>query len=127
MPFDALTFPAVITNPTTLFRERRERAAALWATIPAEQWDMALFINRRRGAGCALGHLALHHVNGWYAGWPFKLMPRLSIILGPFASAAFYFGLSQKKANAIFGTERRPAATVAAQLLAAPYVLPAEG
>src|SRR3954465_13030977 len=61
MPFDAT--PA--TDSTVLYRTRRERACALWESLPRERFDLRCY-----GSGstaCALGWLARARMGGW--GW----------------------------------------------------------
>ncbi len=131
MPFDALTFPAVTTEPTTLFRERRERAcAAVLAVATSENFSIVSFIGRHTcgTTACFIGWMGLLKHDGWSFADETALAPGWAGA-NMVCDDEGYFGLSDEDSYAIF-YEQDPlvsAATVAAQLLAAPYVLPAEG
>jgi len=129
MPLDAVTYiPALDTH--ALYRERRERAAALWATVPPEQFDMGEW----RGSGqcgttaCALGWLAELRVDGWEwfsVGRSMGFLPGCGIASSITASAR-YFALPHLEAGSLFGDchSDLTAAGVGAVLLALPYCVP---
>ena len=101
MPFDAT--PA--TDPTVLYRTRRERACALWESLPRERFDLRCF-----GSGttaCALGWLARARMDGWE--WRHGWLPPRPVWRGGapnggcYQHAAEYFGLTLEQARACFG------------------------
>lgn len=134
MPFDS-THADAPADPAAVFRQRREAAAQLWETVPAERWNMQRW--RCGTTACALGWLACTGHGGWT--WFQEAEP-----VGPdlarsaYHSAADYFGISCDDAIQCFGPtvdsvrfHRRAriadvtAADVARTLLALPYAVPA--
>lgn len=96
MPFDST--PAIAPDPTALFRQRREAAAALWAGVPVEQFAMLAW--ECGTTACALGWLAHQRHDGWYwcGGYPVAPHDVMS-----FEGAASYFGLSLDMTHTCFG------------------------
>lgn len=113
MPFDGL---GPSGDPTTLFRERREAAAALWRAVRTP-FFMAFW------STCAVGWLAGQRHDGWHMdgdGVPCSADGQFG-----HCAAAAYFGLSRDDTLACFGGMQGfvTPALVAARLLAAPYDL----
>lgn len=84
MPFDGYSHEAV-------YRERRERAAALWQAVP--HFDV------RSWRTCALTHLASHRVDGWRMANGY---PRTRSAGCSFQHAAEYFGITFREAYGLF-------------------------
>lgn len=137
MPFDGQDF-VVNTDFTTLFRERRERAAELWRSVPREVFDLTKW--HCDSKACALGWLANRKHDGWKWGW-FRSVEESGAYLVPVwsgcrksatGSAASYFGLTRQDTERCFAigpitdTQRRKLTPddVACTLLALPYVVP---
>jgi hypothetical protein len=137
MPFDGQNFEAN-ADFTTLFRERRERAAELWRGVPTEAFYMGAWHCATKA--CALGWLANRRHDGWKWGWA-KSAENFGVALFPIwsetkkqgsgGSAAIYFGLTHEDARRCFAigeiTEEMEKLTpddVAKTLLALEYVTP---
>jgi hypothetical protein len=101
MPFDATPFTHTdqVADPTALYRERREKAAALWERVPVERFDLTGLACD--STACALGHLGLARHDGWNIPEGF-LVPEWGGVVGAGAAVA-YFGLTQEHAQAVFG------------------------
>ncbi len=100
MPLDTAAYQAPFPA-TTLFRHRRQAAAAIWLSIPApgfkmRQWECGT-------AACALGWLARYQFDGWI--WACH-QPRREpdVYQHPYDAAASYFDISLREAMAVFGS-----------------------
>jgi hypothetical protein len=136
MPFDGQDF-VVNADLTTLFRERRERAAELWRGVPREAFDLTKWHCDTKA--CALGWLATWAHDGWKWGWR-RAVDQSGAALIPIwsgrgkradSSAASYFGLTREDARRCFAIgeitaemEKLTPDDVAQTLLALPYVTP---
>jgi hypothetical protein len=139
MPFDATPFTTIdqVADPTALYRERREKAAALWERVPVEVFNMSTWICGT--TACALGHLGSAGFDGWVMdGDADRACPVWNDKVGQKAGAS-YFGLPADDAEALFccGNFERAyphrdylhqitPTDVARTLLALPYTLPSE-
>lgn len=143
MPFDAATASLIlarapVTDPTTLYRERREKAAALWRMLPPENLNMEHW--ECGSTACALGWLADHQFDGWSPGQKtmfFGRVPTRPNGRSGIGAAREYFALDYQEAKNIFGGGHATAraygysdvtcvtpSDVADRLLAMPYTLP---
>lgn len=105
MPFDVMP----IEN-YELFRERRERAARLWRSVPPANFDMQDFTCGT--AACALGWLAVARVDDWQMGQCLPRRRTAGVVEAgdiPYVAAASYFGLIFTDALACFGGGRETA------------------
>jgi hypothetical protein len=101
MPFDSTQ----IEEPN-IFRQRREKAAALWRKIPKNKFRMKDW--ECGSTACALGWLAIQEHDGWSFG-ELTSAGRLPItpnviadVHHPFDGAALYFGISIINAKMCF-------------------------
>ena len=147
MPFDSTTqtidAPPAPARPKrlrgrALHQHRREQAAALWRTVPAEQFDIRTWYDDRSfykpscgTVACARGWLVQRRHDGWRPHMPVLQVPQRGNLIA-FDAAAKYFGLSTDNATACFNssactihgrTRPRDVAPndVAATLLRLPY------
>ncbi len=104
MPFDAAS--PTQHSDTEVFRDRRERAAALWRGVPQREFDMQSWVCGTMA--CALGWLALHQFDGWWmnTGTGGGNYPtRFGRVYQPYVEAARYFGLTTETAELCFGPD----------------------
>ena len=100
MPFDAAPqadIPAA-ADPNALYRERRETVARMLEVLPPEKFDLVHY--QCGTTACALGWLAHWKHDGWKWG-DCDVLPERDR-QGPTLSAAEYFGLSYRDADACF-------------------------
>ena len=106
---------------TDLYLNRRRMAAAAWATVPLERFDLSYW--KCGSKACALGWLAEKEIDGW--SW--SIHCGHATPMGPdgrtgFRGAAGYFGITPQAAYDTFapdGSERTPS-SVGDTLLALP-------
>ncbi len=96
MPFDSAA------DPTALYRERREKAAALWRTLVPSQFNLQTW--ECGTTACAIGWLAVKRHDGWT--FDDDGAPVWGACGESFDDAASYFGLTDEMTEVMFGNHR---------------------
>ncbi len=94
-----------------LFRDRRERAVALWNKVPEQKFYLGIWRGHNESCGtvaCALGWLGEMNHDGWHGGRN-RVAPGWTQRedLDPIVAAALYFGLALDDSVDLFSGRTR--------------------